>query len=122
MTPASAKAKGRNGQKIVVEAILSAFPELEPDDVRSTAMGQNGADVQLSPAAKRLFPYQVEAKNKATSQIHTYYKQAKTHGDHEPLVVVKMDRDIPLAIVSLKHFMQLLKEKNNNETRNTNQE
>jgi len=122
MLPSSSKAKGRLGQKLVVNAILEAFPELEPDDVRSTSMGQTGADVQLSPAAKRLFPYQVEAKNKATSQIHTYYKQAKTHGDSEPLVVVKMDRDIPLAIVSLKHFMQLLKEKNNNETRHTNQE
>lgn len=95
------------------DAILKTFPQLEADDVRSTAMGQQGEDIQLSPAARKLFPYQTEVKNKATSQIHTFYNQAKTHGSHEPLVVVKMDRDIPLAIVSLEHFLELLKKVNN---------
>lgn len=95
------------------DAILEAFPTLEPDDVRSTAMGQPGEDIQFSPAARKVLPYQIEVKNKAASQIHTYYNQAITHGKHEPLVVVKKDRDIPLAIVSLDHFLTLLKEKNN---------
>ena len=74
-------------------------------------MGVTGEDIQLSPAARKVFPYQVEAKNKATSQVHTYYDQAKTHGKYEPLVVVKKDRDIPLAIISLDHFLQLVKQK-----------
>lgn len=74
-------------------------------------MGATGEDVQLSPAARKLFPYNIEAKNKATSQVHTYYAQAKTHGKYEPLVVVKKDRDIPLAIVSLEHFLELVKQK-----------
>lgn len=73
-------------------------------------MGAAGEDVQLSPAARKRVPYQVECKNKSRSQIHTYYAQAKEHGDHEPLVIVKMDRDIPLAIVSAEHFFNLLKE------------
>lgn len=94
-----------------MKALLGIFPDLEPDDVRSTAMGQNGEDIQLSPAARRKFPYNIEAKNKATSQVHTYYAQAKTHGSYEPLVVVKKDRDIPLAIVSLDHFLELVKQK-----------
>lgn len=100
-------------QKIVRDLILTYFPTLEPDDVKSTSMGASGEDVQLSPAARKLFPYQIECKSKATSQIHTYYKQATTHGSHEPLVVVKKDRDIPLAIVSLEYFMKLNKENNN---------
>jgi hypothetical protein len=79
-------------------------------------MGQSGEDIQLSPAARSLFPYQVEVKNKATSQIHTYYEQAKTHGDREPLVIVKKDRDIPLAIVSAEHFLELLKKLNDTNT------
>lgn len=112
MSPRGSKAKGRKGQQIVRDAILQAFPNLEPDDVRSTAMGQNGEDLLLSPAARRLVPYQIEVKNKATSQIHTYYNQAKEHGKHEPLVVVKMDRDIPLAIVSLDNFLKLLQHRN----------
>lgn len=97
---------------MVRDAILSTFPQLEPDDVKSTSMGATGEDVQLSPAARKLVPYQIECKNKATSQIHTYYEQAIQHGNHEPLVIVKKDRDIPLAIVSLEHFLNLLKNNN----------
>lgn len=108
MTPASAKNKGRKFQQLVRDVLLKAFPQLEPDDVKSTSMGAPGADIQLSPAARKLIPYQIECKSKAKSQIHTYYSQAKEHGSHEPLVVVKMDRDIPLAVISLDHFIKLL--------------
>jgi hypothetical protein len=111
MTPASAKQKGRNFQKYVRDKLLETFPTLEPDDVRSTSMGAGGEDLQLSPAARKLIPYNIECKSKAKSQIHTYYEQAEQHGSHEPLVVVKMDRRIPLAIVSLDHFISLLKGK-----------
>lgn len=83
---------------------------LEEDDVRSTSMGATGEDVQLSPAARKYVPFQIECKNKAKSQIHTYYEQAKTHGDHEPLVITKMDRDIPLAVLSAETFFKLLRE------------
>lgn len=114
LKPASSKAKGRRAQQLVRDLILKTFPTLEADDCRSTAMGQSGEDVQMSPTARKLVPYQIEVKNKARSQIHTYYEQAKTHGDREPLVIVKMDRDIPLAIVSAEHFFQLLKERNAN--------
>lgn len=113
MLPASSKAKGRNFQKWVRDLILKTFPSLEPDDVKSTSMGAGGEDIQLSPAARRLFPYQIECKSKATSQIHTYYEQAKTHGKHEPIVFVKMDRKEPLAIVSADHYMDIIKKNAN---------
>jgi hypothetical protein len=74
-------------------------------------MGAPGEDLQLSPAARKKIPYQIECKSKAASQVHTYYAQAKSHGSHEPLVIVKKDRDIALAIVSLEHFLSLLKGK-----------
>lgn len=77
-------------------------------------MGASGEDVMLSPAARKLVPFQVECKNKARSQIHTYYKQAQTHGNHEPLVIVKMDRDIPLAVLNAETFFKILKENNEN--------
>jgi hypothetical protein len=76
-------------------------------------MGATGEDVMLSPAARKLIPYQIECKNKARSQVHTYYNQAKEHGSHEPLVIVKMDRDIPLAVVSAEHLFKLLERLNN---------
>ena len=115
LKPASSKAKGRRLQNQIRDEILEIFPSLEPDDVKSTSMGAPGEDIQLSPAARKLVPYQIECKNKATSQIHTYYAQAKSHGKYKPLVVVKMDRDIPLAVISWEHFKELLKGNNNNE-------
>jgi molybdate-binding protein len=75
-------------------------------------MGASGEDVQLSAAARKLIPFQIECKNKATSQIHTYYEQAKSHGEHEPLVIVKKDRDVTLAIVSMAAFLKLLRNQN----------
>ncbi|HET8685326.1 MAG TPA: hypothetical protein VFM18_01530 [Methanosarcina sp.] len=114
MTPQSAKSKGRRLQQLVRDAILATFPNLEPDDVKSTGMGQSGEDVQLSPAARRLLPFQIECKNKAKSQVHTYYEQAKTHGKHEPLVIVKMDYKKPLAVLDLEIFLELVKKANNN--------
>ena len=73
-------------------------------------MGATGEDVLLSAAARALVPHQIECKNKARSQIHTYYNQAKEHGEHEPLVIVKMDRDIPLAVMSAEYYITLLKQ------------
>lgn len=112
MTPASAKAKGRHLQQKVRDIILELFPTLEADDVRSTSMGAGGEDVTLSPAARKMVPFQLECKNKARSQIHTYYSQAKTHGNHEPLVIVKQDRKETLAILDATVFFKLLKELN----------
>lgn len=118
MKPASAKAKGRALQKWTRDLILSTFP-LEADDVRSTSMGVTGEDIQMSPAARRLVPFQIECKNKAKSQVHTYYAQAKEHGQHEPLVIVKMDRDIPLAVLSAETFFKLLQRLGEQNERNS---
>lgn len=75
-------------------------------------MGAGGEDVQLSPAARKLLPYQIECKAKARAQVYTWYEQAKSHGSHEPLVFIKQDRKKPLVIVDAEHFLNLLKEKN----------
>lgn len=110
LTPASAKSKGRIHQQWVRDTLLTLFPELEKDDIRSTSMGMQGEDLQLSPAARRVFPYQVEAKSKVRSQTHTWYDQAKTHGSNEPIVVVKMDRKERLVVVEAEHFFKLVRE------------
>jgi len=65
--------------------------------------------VQLSPAARKLFPYTIECKNLAKIAVYKYYIQAMGHGNHEPLVVIKQDRARPLAVVDLEHFMELVK-------------
>lgn len=83
-------------------------------------MGAGGEDVTLSPAARRKVPFQIECKSKARSQIHTYYEQAKSHGNHEPLVFVKQDRKETLAILEMGTFLKMLKELS--EVRNNKQE
>lgn len=90
---------------------MATFPSLTQDDVRSTSMGSGGEDIQLSQAARKLIPYQIEAKSKSKSAVHTMYNQAKSHGDHEPLVIIKQNRDIPLVVMSFDHFLSLLKGK-----------
>jgi hypothetical protein len=110
MKPQSAKAKGRNLQKWFRDLILENFTQLEPDDVRSTGMGQSGEDLQLSPAARRLFPYSVEAKNCERLNVWGAYEQAAANsGKHEPLLVMKKNRKKPLVVLDAEAFMELVK-------------
>lgn len=75
-------------------------------------MGENGADVILSSSALKKFPYAIEAKSRRTgfTPVYQAYEQAlshqKTHGG-EPLVVIKQDRQKPLAIIDLQYFIKL---------------
>jgi len=62
MRPQSAKAKGRVFQQDIRDLILKTYPQLENDDVKSTSMGAGGEDVQLSPAARKILPIQIECK------------------------------------------------------------
>lgn len=108
--PQSAKAKGRKLQQLVRDSILAAFPDLHEDDVKSTSMGAGGEDVQLSPAARKYFPYSIECKSKAKIAVYSFYEQAKENSKgHEPLVVIKADRKKPLALIDLEEFMRLVK-------------
>jgi len=110
MKASSAKAKGRKLQQAVRDAILTQYPTLEPDDVRSTSMGAGGEDVLLSPAARKLFPYSVECKNLAKIAVYNYYTQAETNSSkYEPLVVIKQNRSKPLAVIDFEHFMELIR-------------
>jgi len=106
---ASAKAKGRKLQVAVKDKILETYPELEEEDVKSTTMGEKGEDVQLSPAARRLFPYSVECKARASFPAYAWYMQAKHNSKgYEPLLIVKQDRSKPLVLVDMEHFFSLL--------------
>ena len=110
MKPQSAKAKGRNLQKWVRDMLLEAFPSLEPDDVRSTSMGAGGEDVQLSPAARKLFKFSVECKNTEKLNVWAAYEQACSNwGDSEPLLIMKKNRKKPLVVMDAEEFINLIK-------------
>jgi hypothetical protein len=111
MKTASSKAKGRKLQQLVRDKILDAFPRLEPDDVKSTSMGASGEDIQLSPAARRWFPFSTECKSRATVSVYAWYQQAKTNSPTgmEPLLVIKQNNSKPLVVIDLDSFMELVK-------------
>lgn len=114
-TTASRKAKGRNLQKTVASAILTAFPELTENDVKSTPMGSSGSDVWLSEAALRLFNYDVECKAVEKLNIWEAIEQSKARTvsllGRKNLVVFKKNRTAPYVALSLTDFIELIRER-----------
>jgi len=112
MKTRSAKNKGKRLQNDVRDLILETFQELEPDDVRSTTMGDSGEDVLLSPAARKLFPFSVECKNQEKLNIWSSLRQAEDNaGEHTPLVVFKRNRSKTYISMEINDLMRLLSEK-----------
>jgi len=110
ITTASGKAKGRKLQQYVRDKLLELLGPWGalPDDCKSTSMGAGGEDVQLSPFARKLLPISVECKSANRIALYGWYDQAKGNSkDYEPLLVIKMDRRKPLAVVDLDYYLQL---------------
>lgn len=107
----TAKQKGRLGQQEIRDKILETFPELEPDDVKSTSMGDGGEDIQLSPAARRLMPISIEVKRRKSGMKTQYdwIEQAKHHGKGEPVLFFRADRKEWITMISIEHYMELLR-------------
>ena len=40
--------------------------------------------------------------------IYNKFKQSRGHNHREPLTIIKMNRQQPLAVISLEHFFELL--------------
>ncbi len=111
--PSSAKAKGRRLQQQARDKILSLFPMLTDQDVRSTGMGQSGEDIQMASQARRLFPYSIECKALKNIAIYKFVDQcvANCPSGAEPLVIIKADRRKPLAVIDMDHFFELISRK-----------
>ena len=110
MKTQSCKSKGRRLQQAVAADMLRAFPHLEEDDVRSTSMGCGGEDVQLSPAARRVFPYSVECKNTEKLAIWSALEQCKANcsKDVTPLVIFKRNRSPVYATLPWAALLRLI--------------
>lgn len=107
----SAKAKGRMGQQEIRDTLLEAFPQLHPDDIKSTVMGDTGADIQLSPRARELIPLSIEVKRRKTGlkTVYDWMDQATHHGKNPPVVFYRADRKSWLVVCELPHYIELLK-------------
>ena len=111
MKTRSAKNKGKRLQNDVRDLILETFTELEPDDVRSTTMGDSGEDILLSPAARKLFPFSTECKNQEKLNIWSSLEQAETNsGKHIPIVIFKRNRSKTYVALEFEKLLELLNE------------
>jgi len=72
-------------------------------------MGASGEDVQLSPAARKLFPYSVECKNVEKLNHSSAWDQTVSNaGDYEPALFTKKNRREVLVTIRAEHFFKLL--------------
>lgn len=110
MKTSSAKAKGRKLQQWVRDMILCVYPKLEKDDVRSTSMGVSGEDIQLSPKARKKFPYSVECKSRKKIGVYQYFDQAKENcpSTCDPIVIIKADYRNPLVCIDAEVFFNII--------------
>jgi len=106
----SCKAKGRILQTKIAEDIREAF-RLSSSDVRPAIMGERGCDVHLSEAARKLFPWALEAKACETLPLWASIKQCSDNAVIEglrPLLVFKRNRSPMYVCLCWKDFLELV--------------
>ncbi len=109
MKTSSRKAKGRRLQDYVLKKLKDTCGFTE-DDARTAIMGEAGADIKLTKKALESFPCVVECKNQeAFTSVYSAYIQAQSHGEYQPLTIIKMNRKPVLAVIDLDHFLKLVK-------------
>ena len=111
-TPQSRKSKGRGFQQSLREDLITHLG-ISPDDILSTAMGQSGCDLYLSPAARSVFPFGVEAKRCESISLPAWWKQCESNASKvalTPLLVFKRNREEPLAVLRWSDLLALLQQ------------
>jgi hypothetical protein len=73
----SGKAKGRALQNAVRDLYRSIGKDhgLVDGDIEARPMGQNGVDIILSPAAKRVFDHEIECKKHKQVRVPANFKE-----------------------------------------------
>ena len=110
MKQTSRRAKGKKLQRILRDKLLKAFPHLHPGDIRVAKTGENGEDLKLSRIARRLIPFQFEAKSQQKFKtLYSFWDQSVRHGKYEPVLVIKQNSRRSLAVVDLDQLIDLIK-------------
>ncbi len=87
---------------------------LQDGDIESRGMGQNGVDIILSPAARKIFNLCIEAKNCETLNVNrTFVDHYKKYCDEENLKLLvhsrnHMKRDIDDDALVTMRFIDLV--------------
>ena len=109
MKPSSAKAKGRNLQNWIRKTLIEEL-NIHEEDIKTAVMGESGEDIIMARAARKKFPYSVEAKNVERLNVWDAYDQACSNaGDYEPLLIMKKNRKKPLVVMDAEEFFKLVK-------------
>jgi hypothetical protein len=110
MKPRSAKAKGKRLQNKVTQLLQEKYSSvLESGDFKSTTMGEHGMDVQLSPSARKVFPFAIECKNQEQLNIWKSMEQAESNCEGlTPLLVFKRNGTKIYAALEINDFLSLL--------------
>jgi len=115
ITVQSAKAKGRNLQKLVCKKIseLLNIPWGYDDDmlIQPRIMGQSGVDVILRREALEKFPYSIECKSSQRINLLDTIKQVKNNqkkGTDWLLVLKKKELKTPIVCLDMNTFFDLI--------------
>ena len=111
-TPKSRKQKGKAFQNRVRQDLVDRLG-IDPGDILSTAMGQSGCDLYLSPAARDRFPYGVECKHQEAIALPAWWRQCTANAEKEgltPLLLIKRNREEPLAVLQWSDLIRLIRE------------
>ena len=112
MKTRSAKNKGKRLQNQIRDQLLENFKQLEPDDIKSTTMGESGEDIQLSPAARKLIPYAIECKNQEKLNIWESLKQAESNSEKgKPVLIFKRNRSKTYISMEINDLIKILNDK-----------
>jgi len=123
MKTSSAKAKGRRLQQFVRDTLIEFFNILystnkdekfllTEDDIRSTGMGQQGEDIQLSSKARQVIPFNFECKNNEKLNIWSAIEQSELESiKHNtiPTVVFKRNRSKTYIVIEFEKFLDFIK-------------
>lgn len=107
----AAKSKGRKLQNFVRDVFRDIFRDkLELEDIESRQMGGAGVDVILTPAAKKLIPFDIEAKNQERFNLNEAMKQAidNSKDGRVPIVVFSKNQDDVYISLKFIDFINLM--------------
>lgn len=103
MRTSSAKQKGRKLQDFVRDIYRDIFRhQLEPDDILSRQMGGAGTDIVLTPASKKLIPFDFECKNQEKFNLNEALKQAISNSKEGRIPTVVFSKNQDDVYISLK--------------------
>ena len=109
------KNKGRTLQDWITKTIRditgldSGVTTTHEGDVQSRSMGSQGVDIVLSPYAKTIIPFDIEAKRCEKWQIDMWWEQATSNSQKGriPIIIAKKNRKNAMVIIDAETFLKL---------------